>query len=34
MVSYLQKMNLKHHPPHKLPFKKGVKEVDDDVESV
>jgi hypothetical protein len=33
IVSYLNKLKENHHPPHKLPFQKGVKE-DDDVESV
>ena len=33
IVSYLNKLTQKNHPPHKLPFAKGVKE-DDDVESV
>ena len=33
IVSYLNKLTQKNHPPHKLPFAKAVKE-DDDVESV
>jgi hypothetical protein len=34
IIAYLNKIKDKNHPPHKLPFKKPVCPVDDDVESV